>query len=290
MPRPVRRPLDRGFISSLSHGLSVLEAVAESGHDIGLAELAQRVGFNKTSTWRLAHTLVELGYLDQDPQTRNFRPAARTLALGYAYFDGLDLKQVSLPILRQLSARHNETVNLAVRNGDHLIYIDRLGTSHMLAVNLHVGSRLPLYCTSLGRALISEMADSWIEQYIERTVSESKNRKESLADLKKLRQNLAQTRERGYALNDEELVKGLRSVASPIRDGSSEIIAALGIAVPSSRATISDLERVFAPDIVEVAEKISLALGYRPVKPDRELIIRRNLKHEVVRTSRQAAS
>ena len=289
MTRPVR-PLDRGFISSLAHGLSVLEAVAENGLDIGLAELSQRVGFNKTSTWRLAHTLVELGYLDQDLQTRNFRPAARTLALGYAYFDGLDLKQVALPILRQLSASHNETVNLAVRTGDHLIYIDRLGTSHMLAINLHVGSRLPLYCTSLGRALISEMPDSWIEQYIERITSDTKMRKDPLTDLKRLRQSLAQTRENGYALNDEELVKGLRSVASPIRDGTSAIIAAIGIAVPSSRATISDLGRVFAPDIVDVAEKISLALGYRPAKPAREPNAPRNLKRKAVHLSRQAAS
>src|ERR1700742_1520359 len=108
MPSHVRS-LDRSFISSLSHGLSVLEAVADHGGDISLAELAERLRFNKTSTWRLAHTLVELGYLHQDPHTRNFRPAARTLALGYAYFDGLDLKQLSHPHLHELWVRHNET-------------------------------------------------------------------------------------------------------------------------------------------------------------------------------------
>ena len=263
------RPLDRSFISSLSHGLSVLEAVAECEHDIGLAELAERVGFNKTNTWRLAHTLVELGYVEQDPRTRNFRPAARTLALGYAYFDGLDLKQLSLPFLHQLFERHNETVILAVRNGDHLIYIDRLNSSQIVAVNRNVGARLPLYCTSLGRALISEMPDSWIEQYIQKIAGDSKTRKDDLASLKKLRRNLSETRQRGYALNDQELVKGLRAVASPIRDGTSEIVAGVCLAVPSSRATLSDLERIFAPDLVDAAGKISFALGYRADKPGR---------------------
>jgi IclR family transcriptional regulator, pca regulon regulatory protein len=283
------RSLDRSFIASLSHGLSVLEAVADSERDIGLAELAERVGFNKTSTWRLVHTLVDLGYLQQDPLTRNFRPAARILALGYAYFDGLDLKQLSLPHLHDLSARHNETVNLAVRSGDEVIYIDRISTSHIVSINLHVGSRLPLYCTSLGRALISEMPQIWVERYIKRTTSDPKTETDALIDGKKLLQNLAETRERGYALNDEELVKGLRAVSSPIRDRSSEIVAAVCISVPSSRATVPDLHRIFAPDLVDVAEKISLALGYRPKKPTREPNIRRaasNGKSATVRRAR----
>jgi DNA-binding IclR family transcriptional regulator len=240
-----------------------------------LAELAERVGFNKTSTWRLVHTLVDLGYLHQNPQTRNFRPAARILALGYAYFDGLDLKQLSLPHLHELAARHNETVNLAVRSGDELIYIERISTSHIVSVNLHVGTRLPLYCTSLGRALICEMPENWVEQYIKRIAGNPKNRTDALADCEKLLQNLPETRERGYALNDEELVKGLRAISSPVRDRSSEIVAAVCISVPSSRVTVSDLHRVFAPDLVEVAERISLALGYRAKKPDHEPIIRR---------------
>lgn len=285
MTRPLR-PLDRSFVSSLAHGLSVLEAIADCEHDIGLAELAERVKFRKTSTWRLAHTLVELGYLHQDSHSRNFRPAARTLALGYAYFDGLDLKQLSLPLLRQLLDRHNETVNLAVRSGDHLIYIDRLNTSHIVAINLHIGSRLPLYCTSLGRALISEMPDIWVEQYMQRIMGDSKLRNDVLAELKKLRQNLLKTRECGYALNNEELVNGLRALACPIRDGAAEIVAAVGVSVPSNRATISDLERIFAPDLVEVAEKISLALGYRPKRPSREQDVRRNMKRKVVRRAR----
>lgn len=263
MAKP-KRPLDRGFIASLSHGLAILEAAADSMNEVSLGELAKRVGFKKTSTWRLAHTLVELGYLEQDPQTRNFRPAARVLALGYAYFDALDLKQLSLPFLRELSARHNETVNLAVMNGDELIYVERISSSQIVSINLHVGSRLPLYCTSLGRVLISEMSDRWIQDYTHRISDDPKARKYVQGGGKRLRGALDEVRQLGYAINDEEMVKGLRAVACPVRDRTSQVVAALCISVPSSRASLSDLRGVFAPDLTITARKISLALGYLP--------------------------
>src|SRR6266446_2622709 len=98
------RSEDRAFISSLSHGLTVLEAVAQSENDIALTTLAKRVGLKKTNTWRLVHTLLRLGYLRQDSETRRFSPAPRVLALGYAYFDSLDLKQLAAPFLEDLSA------------------------------------------------------------------------------------------------------------------------------------------------------------------------------------------
>jgi hypothetical protein len=126
-----------------------------------LAKLAALVGLKKTSAWRLVRTLVQLGYIRQDPVTKPFRPAPRVLALGYSYLEGLDLKQVAAPFLRELSARVQETVNMSVLDGHELIYIDRVGTAQIINVNLHVGSHLPLYNTSLGRALICEAAKTW---------------------------------------------------------------------------------------------------------------------------------
>jgi IclR family pca regulon transcriptional regulator len=256
------RSMERNFIASLSHGLSVLEAVAGNSTDITLAALARRVGLKKTSTWRLAHTLVQLGYLHQDSNTRNFRPAPRVLGLGYAYFDGLDLKQLSLPFLHELSSRHDEVVILAVLDGDAVIYIERVRTAQIVTINLHVGSRLPLYNTSLGRALISEMPDAWVAQYVRRLDGDARARKYIADGGKKLLSLLRETRERGFALNDEEAVKGLRAIAAPIRGRNSEIVAAICISVPSSRVGVSDLKHTFAPDLIATAEKISLALGH----------------------------
>jgi IclR family pca regulon transcriptional regulator len=260
--KKVAQSLGRNFIASLSHGLSVLEAVADNNGDIPLAELAKRVGLKKTSTWRLAHTLVKLGYLHQDPESRSFRPAPRVLALGYAYFDGLDLKQLSMPFLRELASRFNETVNLAVLDGDELIYVERIRSPQIVTINLHVGSRLPLYSTSLGRALICEKPDEWVEQYVQKITDDSRAASYVSQRGKKLIDILHEARERGYALNDEEITQGLHAISAPVRDQTTEIVAAVCVAAPSSRVTTSDMRNSFAPFLIEVANKISFALGH----------------------------
>ncbi len=257
------RSINRNFIASLSRGLSILEAVADCEEDIPLAALAKRVGLKKTSTWRLTHTLVQLGYLRQNPETRCFRLSPRVLAFGYAYFDGLDLKTLSTPFLSDLSGRLNETVNLAVLDGDQLVYIERIKTSQIININLHVGSRLALYNTSLGRALISEMPEAWLQGYIERLAKVPEALEYARKSGERLLNLLRETRQRGYALSDEEYVVGLRSVSSPIREKKGKIVAAANIAVPSSRVTISDLRRTFVPELLDTARKISAALGFR---------------------------
>jgi IclR family pca regulon transcriptional regulator len=149
-------------------------------------------------------------------------------------------------------------------DGDELVYVERIRTSQIITINMHVGTRLPLYNTSLGRALICEMPEEWLSEYMTRLKSDSSAqdylRKKGLLKL------LQETRTLGYALNDEELVKGLRSVASPIRGASKEIVGAINIAVPSSRVTAADLKRNYVPELLSTAEKISMALGYRSNK------------------------
>lgn len=241
----------------------MLEGVADSRGDVALAGLTKIVGLNKTSVWRLVHTLIELGYLEQDPDTRRFRPAPRVLALGYGYFQSLDLKELAAPLLRALSMRLNETVNLAVLDRDELVYIDRVKTTQIVSINLHVGSRLPLYNTSLGRALISEMPASWLQQYLSRLAKDSNGRKYIEGGGKKLFDILSETRKCGYSLNDEDLVVGLRSIASPVRDRTGKIVAAINISVPSMRISVSDLRHTFAPELKATAHKVSAALGFR---------------------------
>jgi IclR family pca regulon transcriptional regulator len=258
------RSNDRTFISSLSHGLSVLEAVAESEHDIALSALAKRVSLKKTNTWRLAHTLVRLGYLRQDPETRRFSPSSRVLALGYAYFDSLDLKQLAQPILRDLLTRVDELVNLAIMDRDELVFVDRMKpSSQVVNVNLRPGSHLPLYNTSLGRALISERPLPWLRQYMSHLDGDPMATRYVQDGGKRLLKMLSDVRERGYSLSDNERVEGLRSVASPIRDKTSEIVAAVNILVPSTRMTLSDMRENLAPKVMETAAHVSAVLGYR---------------------------
>jgi IclR family pca regulon transcriptional regulator len=264
-----RRSEDRSFIRSLSHGLAVLEAVAESENDIQLASLAKRVSLKKTNTWRLAHTLVRLGYLRQNAETRRFSPSPRVLALGYAYFDRLDLRQLAAPFLQDLSARVKEMVNLAILDGDEMVFVDRVKTSQIVSVNLHPGSRLPLYNTAVGRALIFEMPQVWLRQYISRLDGDPEAATYIRDGGKKLRKMLSDIRERGYAVSDNERIEGVRSVASPIRDKTSKVVAAMNILVPSTRVTISKLRQTHAPELVKTAGKLSAALGFRWTRASR---------------------
>jgi IclR family transcriptional regulator, pca regulon regulatory protein len=268
-PPKVKRTADRTSIASLAHGLSVLEAVARSEKEIPLRVVANRVHLTKTTTWRLAHTLVRLGYLRQNPETRCFTPSPRVLSLGYAYFDRLDLRQLAAPFLQELSARLNEMVNLAIIDGDELVFVDRIKTSQIISINLHIGSRLTLHNTALGRVLISEMPLVWLRQYMSRLADDPGAMKYIKGGGAKLLQMLDQVRERGYELSDNERVVGVRSVACPIRDQTRRIIAALNILVPSSRATMVELRRTLAPQALETSGKISEVLGFRETLDNR---------------------
>jgi IclR family transcriptional regulator, pca regulon regulatory protein len=258
------RTRDRDLVTALEHGLMVLEAVAAAENEIPLSTLAVQVGLKKTSAWRLVHTLVELGYVRQNGITRRYHPAPRVLGLGHAYFERLDLKQLAAPFLTDLSAHFGETITLAVRDGDELVYLERISTtSHIININLGVGSRLPLFNTSMGRALICEMPDSWLHDYMIRLGSDQGAAKFLQAGERFLPRILSTTRKLGYAMNDEALYKGVRGIASPVWDSSGEIIAAVGVTVPASRVTMSRLRSNFAPEIIGAAQKISAALGYR---------------------------
>jgi IclR family transcriptional regulator, pca regulon regulatory protein len=259
--KPETRNRPANFIASLAHGLSILEALGNNGAELSLAKLSSQVQLKKTTTWRLAHTLVNLGYVRQDSETRCFSLGPRVLVLGFGYFKSLDIKQLASPFLRDLSKRLGETVNMAVLDGDSLIYIERIKTSQIVNISLHIGSRLPLYNTSMGRVLASEMSQEWLSDYLVRLKNDPEARR--YLDGNRLLRILADTRRRGYATNNEDLAKGLRSVASPIRGESGQIVAAVNIAVPSARVSISQLQRDYAPELLKTTAEISAALGYR---------------------------
>jgi IclR family pca regulon transcriptional regulator len=219
------------------------------------------VGRSKPTVWRLVHTLVRLGYVRQDPATRAFALTPHVLALG-THFDGMDLKDLAGPFLRRLSAEIGETVNMAVLDGDQLIYIERIKTSQVVNINLSVGSRLPLYNTSMGRVLLTYMPEAAVRGYIERLPNEPQTRAFLQNNAKRLWDALAATRRAGFALNDEDLAPGLRSVAAPVWNGTGALAAAINIAVPSVRVSVRELRSRYVPALLSTATEISAALGH----------------------------
>jgi IclR family pca regulon transcriptional regulator len=252
---------ERRFIASLINGMAVLEALADAGPTMSLARLSRHVDRSKPTTWRLVHTLVKLGYVGQDPSTREFTLTPHVLALG-ARFEGMDLKDLAGQSLRRLSAQVGETVNMAVLDGDRLIYIERIKTSQVVNINLHVGSQLPLYNTSMGRVLLAFMPKQRLSQYLVRLAADPDAKKYTQWGCRRLLKILADTRRLGYALNDEDLASGLRSVAAPVWDSGGRTSAAINIAVPSARVSVGQLRVSYVPALIAAATEISAALGH----------------------------
>jgi len=217
---------------------------------------------SKSTIQRLTYTLQHLGYLDRDRETKKFRLGPKTLSLGLSVMRNLDLRKVASPYLEAASKEIGETVNLAILDGTEIVYVERIKTQQILNINLQVGSRLHAYCTSMGKAMLAFLPESRLKEILEKAdmvalTPYTITRKE---DLKK---ELQKVRARGFAMNNEELSIGLRSVAAPVRNFTGEVIAAVNIAVPSIRVSLRRLETDLAKKVIETANKISYTLGYR---------------------------
>jgi PcaR/PcaU/PobR family beta-ketoadipate pathway transcriptional regulator len=248
-------------IESLARGLSVLSAFSEEQPALSLTDISQRLQLNKTTTFRLLCTLESLGYLERDPQTKLYRPALEVLRLGFVVLNSLEVRQVAAPYLRQLVEEIQETVNLAVLDNHEVVCIDRVGSKHLVNVYRPVGSRLPAYCTSMGKALLAFLPPEQLEEVLADTTWVRHN-ETTIVTPEVLKENLALVRQRGFADSDGELIPELRDVSAPIHQYDGQVVAALNISTPAHRVSYEKLISELGPKVVEVGQKISEALGY----------------------------
>ncbi len=250
----------RYFLKSLAKGLHVLQIMAESKDSLSLAQLSRRAGTNNATATRICNTLAELGFVRRDSQ-RRFHLTPKLLSLGYASMSSLGRRQVARHYLEQLAEQTGETVNMSVLQGKELMYLVRINnTGRIVPFDLQLGSRLPLHCTSMGKCLLAFAKDDERERILTDYEFTPLTHR-TITDEGEFREELRRVREKGYAVNDEELSYGLRSVAAPIRDTAGSSIAALNIALPTKRVSREDLEERFAPLAVKTAEDIQRALG-----------------------------
>jgi IclR family pca regulon transcriptional regulator len=250
----------RYYIEALGRGLQILEAFSSTSPGLTLTEIAASVGMGKSTAYRFVHTLEQLGYLVRDPETRRYRPGVKVLRLGFTALSGLGLRQIAQPYLKALSAQTGETSNMTVRDGAEVVYIARYSTQQIIAINLSVGSRLPVYCTSMGKAQLIDLAADDLRALLGEGPYPALG-PNTLTTLGALLAELERVRQQGYAVNDEELAAGMRSVAAPVRNSDGEIVAAINVSVPGARVSRQELETVLAPLVVDAARHIGLAVG-----------------------------
>jgi IclR family pca regulon transcriptional regulator len=255
----------KNFITSLSRGLSLLSMLAESPHPLNLTELSKRLHLSTSTVQRLTYTLQCLGYVDRENETKKFRIGPKTITMSLRAMRNLNLRNVAFPLLEKTSKEIGETVNLAILDGVEIVYLERIKTQQILNINLEIGSRLPAFCTSMGKVMLAYLPEDRLEELLNR-MKLSPLTPKTITRKEDIKKELKKVRMRGFATNNEELAAGLRSVAAPIRNVRGEVIAAVNIAVPSIRVSQKKLETTLAQKVMETAQQISSNLGYEERK------------------------
>lgn len=251
---------ERYFIEALSRGLRILEAFSEDRPTLTLVEVAKAVGLDKSTVFRFVYTLEELGYLERDPQSKRYRPGIKVLRLGFTAVNNLDISERADPHLQWLADESGEAINMAVREGSEIVYIGRISPVQIVNINLHVGSRLPVHCTSMGKIQLIDFSAEAIGGLLGAGPYEGFTAK-TVTTLDALLAEVEEARAQGYAVGDEELAVGLRSIAAPIRGADDQIAAAVNVSVSSARVSRMELEEQLGPMVVEAGQRISSALG-----------------------------
>lgn len=250
----------RYFIEALHRGLSILEVFSQDLAPLSLAEISAKVELDKSTVFRFAYTLEQLGYLERDSETKRYRPGLQVLKLGFSALNSLDIVQLARPYLLALQKETNESVNMAIRDGGDIVYIARYTPPQIVNINLQVGSRLPVYCTSMGKALLAYLSDEEVFDLLGPGPYESLT-PSTITSFDELVADLAATRALGYAISDEELTEGVRSAAALIRRENNSFVASINVSVLSGRYTREQLVEQLVPPITRTANWVTSALG-----------------------------
>ncbi len=241
------------FVQSLDRGLAVIRSFDADNSEQTLSDVARATGLTRASARRFLHTLVELGYVRTDGRLFALRP--KILELGYAFLSSLSLPEVALPHLESLVELVHESSSVSVLDGDEVVYVARVPTRRIMRIAISVGTRFPAYATSMGRVLLAGQTDDWLDGYFASAALVNITSR-TVADVKKLRTELNRVRRDGYALVDQELEEGLRSLAAPIRDRDGRVAAAINVSTHSSRGSVDQLRQTMLAPLLATAAAI----------------------------------
>jgi IclR family pca regulon transcriptional regulator len=248
---------DRNFVTSFARGLEVIQSFYQEPKGMTAARIAKKTGLSRAAARRFLITLEALGHAESSSGIYNLRPSI--LRIGCSYLSSTSLPALAQPILEQVSEKVRESTSLSALDGDNIIYLARHSSSRVLSVGLSVGSRLPAYCTSMGRVMLADLPKRQLNQYLER-VKLKKWTSKTVTTKKGLMNILAKTAEDRYALVDGELEPGLRSIAVPIRTPQGKTVAAMNVGVHVASVTAEEMERRILPVLRMHADILSRML------------------------------
>jgi IclR family pca regulon transcriptional regulator len=253
------------YSQSLERGLAILGCFTPARPVLGIADIADELGMSRSTTHRYVITLVALGYLEQGA-SRKYRLGLRVTDLGMSALNSTGLREHARPYLEELRQRTSYTTSLGVLDGSEVLYVDRARSfrrgQSQIDLSLQPGSRVPAYCTAMGKLLLAYLPDSQ-QRDVVAEIKPSKRGPHTITSKKGLKAELEKVRDAGFAVDDEELAADLYAIAAPVRNEGRDVVAAVNLAAHSSMIALEELVDALGPHLVSTADRISARLGYR---------------------------
>ncbi|TCP40678.1 IclR family transcriptional regulator [Tamaricihabitans halophyticus] len=245
-------------VQSLERGLAVIRAFGARAPELTLSDVAKQTGLTRAAARRFLLTLVDLGYVRTDGKLFTLTP--KVLELGYAYLSSSTLPEVAQPHLEWLSAQVHESSSVSILEDTEVVYVARVPVSRIMTVAINVGTRFPAYATSMGHVLLAGLPPAELTEYLARAELAPLTPR-TITSAEALSAQLDKVRQQGWAQVDQELERGLRSMAAPIRDGNGEVIAAVNVSTQASRGTLAEMRRDIGADLLAAAGRIEADLA-----------------------------
>jgi IclR family transcriptional regulator, pca regulon regulatory protein len=247
----------RDTMSGLAKGLAVIETFTADKPRQSISEVAASSGLDRATARRCLLTLAQLGYSDYDGKFFTLTP--RVLRLGTACLATMPLPQLVQPLLDELSGRLGESSSVSILDGAEIVYVARAAQKKVMSISLMPGSRLPAYCTSMGRVLMAALAPGRAAEILDMSPP-ARRTPHTLTDREAILVELERIRRQGYALIDQEVEIGLRSIAVPLLTSRGNVVAAVNIGVPATQIAVDDLVSLYLEPLQQLQAELRSVL------------------------------
>ncbi|MFP7478923.1 IclR family transcriptional regulator [Terribacillus saccharophilus] len=250
----------KNSVQAVDRALTIVELLKNNPSGIGVTELSHHMDLSKSTVHRLLTSLLTKGYVIKDNMTEQYKLGLKFVEMSAVVLEGIDLRQAAADMLRALADEFNETVHLAIPDQGEVVYIDKIDSNETIRMISRIGKRAPLHCTGIGKILLAHMDTEEVEaiirvrglrRFTEYTITSESNLMNALAEIK----------EKGYSLDEQEHELGIRCAAVPIFDNSTAIAAGISISGPVDRMTDAKIQQII-PVLQQNAQEISRRLGY----------------------------
>ncbi|HEX8788254.1 MAG TPA: IclR family transcriptional regulator C-terminal domain-containing protein [Telluria sp.] len=247
----------RDFVAGLDKGLQVIEAFDQERSRLTIAEVAERTGLTRAAARRYLLTLTALGYMRHEQKQFSLTP--KVLRLGQSYLHSARLPRIAQPLLYRLAYSLGEAASVGILDHDDLVCVAAVSAGQLISATLQPGTRVPAYCTANGRVLLANLPQEQVERFLARATPE-RIHAQTIVDKNELAQAIARVREQGYAVVDQELELGLRTIAVPVRNFRGEVVAAMNISVHAGRMTVGQMVERCLPSLIKFQVELNALL------------------------------